>query len=485
MISDLLDRHRSLRILLSLIILVVAIYLFQLIWSFVTLFADIILLFFLAWIVSFILAPISEFLQRRHVPRVLAVALIYLSLAVIISGLIVLTIPVIGGQMQRLALEVSAAFSPANLNLLASNVFVTLRRMGLSNSDAHKFVSQITAQLPNDATILAQTGLNLATQLVTSILTILADTFLVIILSFYMMLDGDRLIESLVLRLPPSWRPDIRLFQRNVDQIFGGFFRAQLIIGLVYALFTWVTLMALGQANGLLVALLAGILMLLPLIGPYLAVIPPVVLVLLQTPSDQVALKVIILLIVLIAAQQIALQVLAPRIFSATMGVPPLILFAALLVGAKIGGVWGAFFAAPIVSVAFATIDVFYSRFQANSPLFRPPPSPSTPSSEPSEASSASEDTTGSSGLALIAPTRQSLDGAEPAEAQETPHTTEPASASQPRRAPSASAPSSQRARLASAPTNSSGKRAGSAGADHSTPLNGDGPATRRNSGKK
>ncbi|HLY32080.1 MAG TPA: AI-2E family transporter, partial [Ktedonobacterales bacterium] len=203
-------------------------------------------------------------------------------------------------------------------------------------------------------------------------LTILADAFLVIVISYYMMLDGDRLIERLVQRLPPAWEPDIRLFQRNVDQIFGGFLRAELIIGLVYAAFTWVGLMILGQGNGLPVALVTGLIMLLPLIGPYLAIIPPLMLIVLQTPTDQVVVKLIIMLIVLVLAQQVSFRVLAPRIFSAAMGVPPLVLFAGLLVGAKIGGIWGAFFAAPIISVAYATIDVFYARFQATSRLFRP-----------------------------------------------------------------------------------------------------------------
>ncbi|HLY32500.1 MAG TPA: AI-2E family transporter, partial [Ktedonobacterales bacterium] len=116
MISDLFDRHRSLRILVSLLIFVVAIYAFELIWSFMALFGDIILLFFLAWIISFVLAPISVFLQRRGLPRGLAVALIYLALTIITSGLIVLAAPTIGAQLQRLAAELTNAISPANLS---------------------------------------------------------------------------------------------------------------------------------------------------------------------------------------------------------------------------------------------------------------------------------------------------------------------------------------------------------------------------------
>jgi predicted PurR-regulated permease PerM len=194
------------------------------------------------------------------------------------------------------------------------------------------------------------------------------------IISFYMMLDGDRLVESFVRRLPPTWIADVRLFQGYVEQIFGGFFRAQLTIGLIYGILTWIILMAFQQANGLLVGVISGVIMLLPFIGPPLSIIPPVLLVLLQSSSSDVGLSLLLLIIVLIIAQQVVMQLLAPRIFGAQMGIHPLLLFAALLVGAKLGGVWGAFFAGPIIAVAFAMAKVYYDRFAEASPLFRRQP---------------------------------------------------------------------------------------------------------------
>ena len=370
MFPDLFQRYRMLRVLLTLVTLIVAIYTFELIWGALQLFGDIILLFFLAWIVSFILEPVSTFLQQRGVRRALAVTLIYLALAVVISGLVVLTIPTIGDEAQRVAQEITLAFSPNNLNALNQQLLVTLKHLGFSDHDARNFVTQLSGQIPGYISGAANQAINTTTSLVTSVLTILFDAFLVIILSFYMMLDGDRLVERMVVRLPPVWIEDVRLFQRNVDQIFGGFFRAQLIIGAVYGVITWLTLLALGQANGLLAALLAGLFMLLPFIGPFLAVIPPIVLVLLQTPPDAVILKLVILGITLFLAQQLVFQIIAPRVMGSSIGLHPLLLFAALLIGAKEGGVWGAFFAAPILAVAVAMFQVFYDRFAATSPLF-------------------------------------------------------------------------------------------------------------------
>ncbi|HEX6800825.1 MAG TPA: AI-2E family transporter [Ktedonobacterales bacterium] len=376
MARDLLDRHRALRVLLALLLVIVAIVAASLVWNTLVLFGDVILLFFLAWIVAFVLEPVSILLRRRGLPRTLAVALIYLALLVVVSGGIVLAVPSIVDEVRLLASEITTALSTTNVNAWNTGLENALRHFGLSPKNAQSLVNSLSNQIPAWAQVATTNAVNATTQLVTSILTVLFDAFLVLIISFYMMLDGDRLVESFVVRLPPGWIPDVRLFQQYVERIFGGFFRAQLTIGAIYGVLTWIVLALLGQANGLLVALLSGVIMLLPFIGPFLAVIPPVLLVVLQSPSGDLVRDLIIIVIALVVAQQVVFQLIAPRVFGATMGVHPLLLFAGLLMGAKLGGVWGAFFAGPIVAVAYAMLRTYYDRFAQSSPLFknaRPP----------------------------------------------------------------------------------------------------------------
>lgn len=370
MVPDLLARYRILRVLLTLITVIVAIFTVQLVWTSLVAFGDIILLFFLAWVIAFILEPLSTYLRRFGMARPVAVSLIYFALAIVISGVIVLSVPIIGDQSRRLAGEMADAFSPTNLDQFTANLTLALQRMGFRQRDAAHLVSQVWGQIPAYMSSAANQAVTVATNTITSVLTLLFDAFLVIILSFYMMLDGERLLNGVIRRLPPKWSQDARMFKSAVSQIFGGFLRAQLVVGLIYSAFTWISLALLGQANSLPVALICGLLMLLPFIGTFLAIAPPVALVLLQTPSDQVVAKLVVLLIALILAQQITLQIVAPRVFGSTMGVHPLLLFAGLLIGAKEGGVWGAFFAGPVVAIAYSMFEIFYDRYQRSSPLF-------------------------------------------------------------------------------------------------------------------
>ncbi|MGH2502021.1 MAG: AI-2E family transporter, partial [Ktedonobacterales bacterium] len=228
---DFLARYRILRVLLTLVTVIVAIYAAQLIWTSLVAFGDIILLFFLAWVVAFILEPLSTSLRRVGLPRPVAVSMIYFALAIVISGVIVLTVPIVGDQMRRLALELSYAFSPASLNQVSVSLTLALERLGMRHSDAARFVSQVWGQIPAYTGSAANQAVNIATTTITSVVTLLFDAFLVIILSVYMMLDGERLVAGVIRRLPPKWTDDAMMFRTAVVQIFGGFLRAQLVVG--------------------------------------------------------------------------------------------------------------------------------------------------------------------------------------------------------------------------------------------------------------
>lgn len=370
MYRDLFERHAVLRLLLYMVTIITALYAGQMVWAMLLHFGDIILLFFLAWIVCFILQPLSAFLERRGLSRVVAVSAIYLSLLGVACGSIVLAIPLIQTQVGRVAAEVAVTLAPENVTTLTAHAVTNLHHLGLSAKDAQALVGQISSRIPQWTGAFTGQAVDATTAAAGAIVGLLFNTVLVTMLSFYMMLDGDRLVASFVKRLPPAWHPDIQLLQRKIETSFGGYLRAQLIVALLYGALTGISLLVLGQPNGLLFAVLAGLLMLVPFIGPFLAVVPPLILVILQSPNNEVVRNVIILLVCLVIAQQITMKLIAPSIMSAHVGLHPLVLFAALLVGAQEGGVWGALFAAPIAAVIVAMLDVFFLRFQQASNLY-------------------------------------------------------------------------------------------------------------------
>jgi predicted PurR-regulated permease PerM len=369
---DALERHRSLQALVGLAIVALVIYIIQAVWSALAIVGDVFLIFLLAWIVMFILEPLSSRLQRLGLPRIVAVSLIYLALLLAAVGMAALAVPVLEAEVSSLATRIGVILSPhAGSNGLSAQVAGLLKFLGFSAKDATTLSAQLVTEARGAIGSLSRTSVGNAQQLLVTIGTVMFDATLVVIISFYMMMQGDVLVEAVVVRLPPRWLPDARLFQHNITEIFAGFFRAQVIVGAIYALLTWIILAFFGLGDAWFVALISGALIWLPFIGAFLAVVPPILLVAVVTPSNLLLIKLAILALLLGAAQHIALNLIAPRIFGQHMRVPTLILFAALLLGAGEGGVWGAFFAGPVVGVAYAMLEVFYGRFSASSALFQ------------------------------------------------------------------------------------------------------------------
>lgn len=363
------------RVLLILLIALAGYFLVTLVWQALETFSSILLLFFAAWTICFILSPVTNWLQERsHMSRLFAVLCVYLALAVVLIGSITLAIPIIANQVGQVAARITVVASPVNLQHLNSNVVSRLKGFGIDDRDAHHLIDQFTGRLQSSLQSAATSVLSNSADLLSSAANILLDVVIALILSFYMMLDGRRLIERLIAMLPVTWRGNVNSVETHVGRVFGGFIRAQLFIGISYGILTWVALAVLGMANGLVISLVAGMIMLIPFAGPYLALIPPIALALLETNVNDSLRVVVILVIMLFVAQQIVLQVMAPRIMSQSIGLHPLWVFAALLIGAKEAGVWGAFFAAPIAALIAVLFQEIYARWAKTSPLFATTP---------------------------------------------------------------------------------------------------------------
>jgi len=130
--------------------------------------------------------------------------------------------------------------------------------------------------------------------------------------------------------------------------------RGQLFQAFLGGLGTGIVMSALGVDYALLASVIAGLVLLIPFLGPVLAVVVPVMIALVTRPDVA-----FLLLLTLIALQQVIFNVLGPRILSNQIGLHPLLVFFAVLTGARVAGIWGAIFGVPIVAVAITMISFY------------------------------------------------------------------------------------------------------------------------------
>jgi predicted PurR-regulated permease PerM len=330
-------------------------YLLGLLWSIVQEFEDIILLFFLAWLVAFILEPVVGTLVEGRLPRLAAIGLTYLTLLVLLSLGVILLVPALSLQIVEIArnLPTYVEQSTAFLNNLQGTMNEWLTSHG--SPILVDIKSALNPQeLSRRADALGPPILSNAIGFATGAATLLVEVLIMLILSFYFMVDGARLADSLIGALPLRAQDDSRFLVASIHRAFAGFLRGQMIQSLVGGLGTGVIMSALQVDYALLSSVFAALILLIPFLGPVAAVALPVTIALLTHPEAT-----ILLFVALLALQQVIFNVLAPRILSHQVGLHPLLVFFAVLTGARVAGVWGAVFGVPVVAV-FTTMLSFY-----------------------------------------------------------------------------------------------------------------------------
>jgi predicted PurR-regulated permease PerM len=181
---------------------------------------------------------------------------------------------------------------------------------------------------------------------------------------FYLLKDRPALVAAAHGALPAEWRPDLRSITTIIDRVFARWLRGQLLLGLVVGLATFVGLEAiafLGIAPAfsnfaVLLALISGVLELVPIIGPIISAIP--IILVGATDGVQGALAG---LLVAFAVQQIENNFLVPKIQSDATDLHPAIVIAGIVIGGSIGGILGAILALP-VSAAFRDVVRYLMR---------------------------------------------------------------------------------------------------------------------------
>src|SRR5689334_7526682 len=308
-------------------------------------FGDVILVFFLAWLLAFILSPVVAGLIRLIpvLPRVGAVVLVY----AVLVGAIVLAVVVVAGALAQSITAFVAGVPDLRQNLpeILAPWQARLAALGLDQVD---LVSQGQAFIDNLATYAAQLAGPLQ-QIAVASLGAMGNLLIVLILSLYMVVDRDAILSFFFRIVPPAWKEEARLLERSVARSFGGFLRGQAILGVVYAAVAAVTSWLLGLPYLAVTTAAAGVLMAIPFFGPFVAWAPPIVVALLVPGT-----AVLPAIVLMGGGWLVVMNVLQPRLMQEAVGIHPIVVLGSVLIGSKVAGVTGAIFGIPIAAVLSA-----------------------------------------------------------------------------------------------------------------------------------
>jgi len=298
----------------------------------------------IAVILAYVLSPPVRFLTARtRLPRTLVVASIYLALIVILSLVIVAFVPSLIQQVK-------------SINVDFENIVEGISRFFERPLFIFGFYVDLMAVYQEVSGTLQSIVSPLASQTV-SFLFGLASGFawliFVLIVSFYLVKDAGKLGRSINKLVPADYRYEVRRLGEEVNVVWNAFFRSQLVLCAVVGVVVGVSMRVVGVRNALILGIIAGVLEIIPNLGPIIAAIPAVLIAYFQgstylsLSNGWVALLVIGLYVVI---QQLENNILVPRIIGRSLNLHPLVVIIGAIAGATLAGILGMFLAAPILA---------------------------------------------------------------------------------------------------------------------------------------
>lgn len=286
---------------------------------------EVIILLFLAIIFMSALSPIVGYLERLRIPRVLAIALTYIVVLSILIGLISLTITPLVEQTVRLA---------QNLPATLGKVFPG----AVNQSVVQEQISSFTRNAFGVGLVIFDNMIGLIS---------------IAVLAFYMLLDRNKL-DNIVTQFFPKQEERIKLVSQRIEDKLGAWVRGQVSLSVIIGLLTYIVLFALGVPYALPLAILAGFLEIIPVIGPIIAAIPAVLIAYVTNPV--LAIFVVVAFFII---QQLENHLVVPQVMKKAVGLNPLIVIIAVAIGGKLLGIAGALLAVPItVVIQIITEDI-------------------------------------------------------------------------------------------------------------------------------
>ena len=325
-------------------------------------FSQIFLILFLAWLLAFVMAPVARWLEERlALSRAGAVVVSYVAALVALGFVLFYTGSAITQQVGQLAEDFPATAEEVEATLAEWQRNLQFGRLRID-------LVSLFESARGQAEVIGGAVFSSARDIAGVTVAAVGSLVLIIILSLYMLMDSERILDRLRRLVPRQYTDELDILERSIDRAFGGFLRAQLILVAFQALLVGIIGGIFGIPYLFLFGTLSALAMFIPFFGPPLALIPPIVAAAIFVPQSFIFVAVL-----LIVVQTLAVNWLQPRLMREALGMHPILVLVGLLVGAQVAGLWGALFGIPVIAV----LNVF-----VNYVVFRAVPNVTLPKDE-------------------------------------------------------------------------------------------------------
>jgi predicted PurR-regulated permease PerM len=342
-----------------LIILLVAFLVYQML--------DLVLVVLTAIVIASAVEPLINWFGKYRVRRLFAVIITYICVVLVFSGLLYFFIPPVLEEASSLLstapkyLDSLTLWNPLNdTKLTESGQIAGGISAGLNDSkqllgglSSGNFESSFIGDLVNRFKGFTSSSSDGMIKIISSIFGGLFSFILIIVLSFYLAVQESGVEKFLKIITPIKNEAYVVDLWKRSQRKIGYWMQGQLLLGIVVGVLVYLGLMILGVENALILAVLAGILEIIPVFGPIISAIPAILFGL----TDGGVTTGLLVLGLFIIIQQFENHLIYPLVVKKVIGISPILVILALIIGGKLAGFLGILLSVPVTSILMEFID--------------------------------------------------------------------------------------------------------------------------------
>ncbi len=312
---------------------------------------------FISIVMGTVIRPIINWIQLRGLPRYVGIVLVSILLLTLLVGFVLLLFPMIIEQGTKMADTFPVYYLDFRQWLVSSHNLL-LVRLG-SFLPWSLSGTQSVQQTGEQVLASAEQALGYIALVINAIFI----SITVLVLTFRWALDGPRVIQSLLTLVPQDKREGFQDLFTAMESKVGFYIAGQGVLCLMIGLLSLISYTLIGLPNALLLAILAGVLEAVPMIGPLLGAIPAAAVALSTEPS-----KLVWVIISTLVIQQLENSFLVPRVMRKAVGVNPFVSLLAIFAFSSIFGITGALMAIPMAAIIQILLDRFVFKLEEIEP---------------------------------------------------------------------------------------------------------------------
>lgn len=306
-----------------------------------TFFSTLLIPFLVAGFLFYLFNPLINLMTKAHIPRAGAITFVFLVVIGLIGLLIATIIPNLIDQITQLVTGLPALLKNLRTELSELSRYRWYQQFGVA-----KLIAKLKVE---PATILPKI-LGGFTSGVPSLIGSVAGTVISVItipvLLFYMLKDGERLVPAVQRVFPDKYQTEISTVFTRMSATLSHYIAGQAIECLFVGSFTFIGYLIIGMPYAFLLGFIAGVVTIIPYLGPYIGIAPALMVALTQGWG-----KVVLVIVVVLIVQQTDGNLIYPNVIGRSLDIYPLTIIVLLLVAANLWGILGTILAVPAYAV--------------------------------------------------------------------------------------------------------------------------------------